>query len=130
MRNNKEIFDIYNNTSQIFRWDKNSFGLRLAKLREEYGSSARKMSLDLGQNKNYINSIESGKNFPTMEGFLNICDYLHMEPHHFFLLHREQSRHFSYFEDVFDRLNDSQINLLYQIAVNFEASSGSKKFRS
>lgn len=129
MRKHEETLDIYNDTMQIFRWDKNSFGLRLAKLREEFGSSARKMSLDLGQNKNYINSIESGKNFPTMEGFLNICDYLHMEPCHFFHLHQEQSRYYSYFDNVFDDLSDTQINLLYQIAVNFASSTNSKKFR-
>ncbi|MCH5266801.1 MAG: helix-turn-helix transcriptional regulator [Lachnospiraceae bacterium] len=127
MKNYTERFDIYSETNCMFRWDKNSFGLRLATLREEYGSSARKMSLDLGQNKNYINSIESGKNFPTMEGFLNICDYLHMEPHHFFHHGQGQNHYFSYFEDILNGLNDTQINLLYQLAVNLASTSDSKK---
>ena len=38
------------------------FSLRLAKLREEKGVSARDMSLSMGQNPGYINNIESGRN--------------------------------------------------------------------
>lgn len=60
------------------------FGLRLAKLREEKKVSARQMSLDMGQNKNYINSIESGNNYPTMRGFFDICSYLEIPPQNFF----------------------------------------------
>ena len=43
--------------------DEKIFGLRLAKLRQSVDVSAREMSLALGQNKNYINSIETGKTF-------------------------------------------------------------------
>lgn len=35
------------------------FSLRLAKLREEKGVSARDMSLSMGQNPGYINNIEA-----------------------------------------------------------------------
>ena len=37
------------------------FALRLAQLRSKKGVSARDMSLSIGQNAGYINSIESGK---------------------------------------------------------------------
>ncbi len=60
------------------------FGLRLAMLREQRQLSARQMSLDMGQNKNYINSIESGNNYPTMGNFFDICDYLQVAPEDFF----------------------------------------------
>lgn len=60
------------------------FGLRLAMLRERRKISARHMSLELGQNKNYISSIESGNNFPTMKNFFDICIYLQVSPEHFF----------------------------------------------
>lgn len=60
------------------------FGLRLAKLRENKGISARQMSLDIGQNKNYINAIESGHNFPNMHNFFYICEYLNITPQNFF----------------------------------------------
>ena len=57
----KATSDICDTTLFSLKWNKHSFGLRLAKLREAAGISARQMSLDLGLNKNYINSIESGK---------------------------------------------------------------------
>ena len=44
------------------------FSLRLAKLREEKGVSARDMSLSMGQNPGYINNIESGKSMPSLSG--------------------------------------------------------------
>lgn len=60
------------------------FGLRLAMLREQRQLSARQMSLDMGQNKNYINSIESGNNYPTMGNFFDICSHLNVTPEGFF----------------------------------------------
>ena len=42
------------------------------------------MSLELGQNKGYIQGISSGKAMPSMSGFLNICDYFGVTPLEFF----------------------------------------------
>lgn len=63
---------------------KEDFSLRLARLRSEMSVSARDMSLALGQNPGYINSIESGKALPSMAMFFYICDYLHISPEEFF----------------------------------------------
>ncbi len=63
------------------------FPSRLAELRTQKGVSARDMSLSIGQNTGYINSIENGKNFPTMANFFyicEICEYLHITPKEFF----------------------------------------------
>ena len=60
------------------------FALRLATLRNQYGVSARDMSLSLGQNPGYINTIENGKAFPTMQNFFYICEFLHVSPQEFF----------------------------------------------
>ena len=59
------------------------FAKRLAHLRKIKGVSAREMSLAIGQNNAYINSIENGKNFPTMTGFFYICEYLGIERENF-----------------------------------------------
>lgn len=59
---------------------KKEFGLRLAKARESRGVSARQMSLEIGQNKNYINSIETGRNYPGMSNYFDICNYLNIPP--------------------------------------------------
>ncbi len=60
------------------------FADRLTKLRIKKGVSARDMSLSIGQNAGYINSIESGKALPSMSGFFYICDYLGITPREFF----------------------------------------------
>ena len=61
-----------------------SFIKRLASLREQKGVSAREMSLALGQNESYINRIENGKTFPSLQAFFYICEYLQISPKEFF----------------------------------------------
>ena len=60
------------------------FSLRLARLREKKGVSARDMSLSIGQNAGYINNIESGKSMPSLSGLYYICEYLGITPSEFF----------------------------------------------
>ena len=57
---------------------------RITQLRMQRDVSEYQMSMDLGQNKNYIQSISSGKALPSMPAFLNICDYFHITPMQFF----------------------------------------------
>lgn len=57
---------------------------RITRLRMEKGVSEYQMSLELGQNKNYIQGISSGKALPSMKQFLNICDYFEITPEQFF----------------------------------------------
>ncbi len=61
-----------------------NFALRLATLRMQKGVSAREMSLALGMNTSYINSIECGKALPAMKQFFYICEYLEITPAEFF----------------------------------------------
>ena len=77
------------------------FSLRLAKLREEKGVSARDMSLSMGQNPGYINNIESGKSMPSLSGLIFISEYLGITP-----------------KDIFetDTASPSKANELYAIA--------------
>ncbi len=63
---------------------KEDFALRLSHLRTQMDISARDMSLSLGQNPGYINSIENGKALPSMAMFFYICEYLHISPAEFF----------------------------------------------
>ena len=60
------------------------FVTRLVQLRDKKGVSTRDMSLSLGQNPGYINSIESGKALPSMASFFFICEYLNISPKDFF----------------------------------------------
>ncbi len=53
---------------------------RLIALRLQKNVSAREMSLAIGQNDSYINRIENGKAFPSMQVFFYICEYLNITP--------------------------------------------------
>lgn len=57
---------------------------RITELRMRKNISEYQMSLELGQNKNYIQGISSGKAMPSMAQFLNICEYFEITPMQFF----------------------------------------------
>ena len=57
---------------------------RITALRLKADISEYQMSLELGQNRSYIQSISSGKAMPSMAGFFNICDYFNITPVEFF----------------------------------------------
>ncbi len=64
--------------------DEKDIAVRLARLREKKGVSARDMSLSIGQNPGYINNIETGKSKPSLDGIFFICEYLGITPSEFF----------------------------------------------
>lgn len=64
--------------------EKEEFIERLVRLRMKKAVSAREMSLSLGQNPGYIYNIEAGVNYPTMQSFFYICEYLNVTPQEFF----------------------------------------------
>ncbi|MGN0728906.1 helix-turn-helix domain-containing protein [Treponema sp.] len=72
-----------NDDEQCEKYGK-EFSDRLRFLRNRKKISAREMSLALGQNVNYINLIENGRRFPSLQGFFSICDCLDISPADFF----------------------------------------------
>lgn len=57
---------------------------RITELRLRKKVSEYQMSMALGQNHGYIQAISSGRSLPSMEQFLNICDYFEITPLEFF----------------------------------------------
>jgi len=58
---------------------------RIPKLRQAKGNvSARDMSLSMGQNPNYINTIENRKAEPSITGLIYIWEYFGITPQEFF----------------------------------------------
>ena len=86
-----------------------TFAARLTQLRTNKGISAREMSLSIGQNPGYINSIESGKAMPSMTVFFYICDYLKISPQEFFDLEIKQPEKIGLFIKYARKLNDQQL---------------------
>ena len=89
------------------------FSLRLARLRNEKGVSARDMSLSMGQNPGYI---ESGKSMPSLAGIFYICEYLGITPRDFF---DEESGNPSKAKELFEiakTLSNEQLDSLISLA--------------
>jgi transcriptional regulator with XRE-family HTH domain len=63
---------------------KRMIGSRLSELRMMRKVSAREMSISLGHGAGYINSIENGSSWPSLEMVFEICDYLKVSPKEFF----------------------------------------------
>lgn len=95
---------------------KEEFALRLAKLRQARGVSARDMSLSMGQNPGYINNIESGKSMPSLTGIFYICDYLHVTPGEFFAEDVEEPAWLQDLMDAARHLNRDKLADLTAIA--------------
>lgn len=88
------------------------FALRLARLREIKGVSAREMSLDIGQNPGYINNIESGKSLPSLTGFFYICEYLQITPVEFFDVNSTDPVQLSSIINDIKKLDNNQLGAL------------------
>lgn len=82
---------------------------RITELRMQKGVSEYKMSLDLGHSKSYINGIALGKNLPSVQELLCICEYLEVTPAQFF---DEHSQHPALLQKAIDgmyQLSDKDI---------------------
>lgn len=92
------------------------FSLRLVKLREEKGVSARDMSLSMGQNPGYINNIESGKSMPSLSGIFYICEYLGITPKDFFDIDAKNPSKALELYEITKGLTNKQLNNLIALA--------------
>lgn len=92
--------------------DEKAFAMRLARLREKKGVSARDMSLSIGQNPGYINNIETGKAKPSMEGFFYICEYLGISPAEFFRAETEDPSKLNSIVSDMRQLSDNQLDII------------------
>lgn len=91
------------------------FAQRLSQLRTEKRISARDMSLSIGQNPGYINTIENGKAFPTMSNFFYICEFLNVTPQEFFDTKSQNPEKLQNLIELLKRLDDEQIDALIKI---------------
>lgn len=88
------------------------FAIRLARLREKKGVSARDMSLSIGQNPGYINNIETGKSKPSLDGFFFICEYLGITPYEFFDTDSSDPSKIDAVMKDMKKLNDHQLDMI------------------
>ena len=96
--------------------NKQEFSERLSSLRISKGVSARDMSLSIGQSAGYINNIENGVNFPSMQLFFYICEYLEISPKGFFDTDTANPSKVNELMDVVKGLSDEQLNNIIGLA--------------
>ncbi len=96
--------------------EQREFSLRLAKLREIKGASARDMSLSIGQCASYINGVENGASFPSMTVFFYICEYLNITPAEFFATENKNPAKVQELVDTVKGLSDEQLDSLITLA--------------
>ena len=96
--------------------EREDFCKRLAQLRINKGVSARDMSLSIGQSPNYINGIEGGKNYPSMETFFYICDYFGITPKEFFDLESTNPSKAAELMEVVKVLPNERLDLLIELS--------------
>ena len=92
--------------------DQKDIAIRLARLREEKGVSARDMSLSIGQNPGYINNIETGKSKPSLDGIIYICEYLGISLAEFFDTESKNPAKLSEIIKDMKRLSDPQLDVI------------------
>ena len=92
--------------------DEKDFSMRIARLREKKGVSARDMSLSIGQNPGYINNIETGKSKPSLDAFFFICEYLGVTPSEFFDLESSNPTKLNAVVKDLKRLSDRQLETI------------------
>ena len=86
---------------------------RVVQLRNLKDVSARSMSLDIGQNVGYINSIETKKKMPSISGLFYICEYFGVQVKDFFDTENEMPE---VLDDVVADLKKLDATSLEQIA--------------
>ena len=88
---------------------------RIAELRMKKDVSEYQMSLDLGNNKSYIQGISSGKALPSMREFLSICEYLNITPSQFFDVEVENPLLIKQINDGIKTLGEKDLTMLLGI---------------
>ena len=96
--------------------EQDAFIKRLVQLRMAKDVSAREMSLDIGQNENYINTIENGRTFPSMSCFFLICEFLGITPQQFFDLDMPEPSKINELTEAAKSLPSDSLDLLISMA--------------
>lgn len=96
--------------------DQDYISNRIAELRTAQNVSAREMSLSLGQSPTYINNIENKRALPSMQMFLYICEYFHIEPKDFFDAENAAPDEYNEAVRKLKRLNRKQLELIIALA--------------
>ncbi len=98
--------------TEVIEMEDKDIALRLARLREKKGVSAREMSLSIGQHDGYINSIETGKSKPSIDALFYICEYLEITPCEFFDVDSSNPARLNTIISDMKKLSDEELDII------------------
>ncbi|NLJ16830.1 MAG: helix-turn-helix transcriptional regulator [Clostridiales bacterium] len=97
---------------------------RITMLRLQKGVSEYQMSLELGKNRSYIQSISSGKALPSMAMFLEICEYFNITPSEFFDFEVDDPHKIKRFYDLLKDFDAQELDAVYNMLYVFAENKG------
>lgn len=101
--------DSYDNNEKIVRQKRLAYlGNRITEIRLQKGISEKRFSEELGKNKGYLQNISSGRAFPGMNMFFDICEALEVTPEEFFSM-RTLSAERKRIDEFLDKMSDEEI---------------------
>lgn len=107
--------EYYDEDEQRIRKDRLKFvGDRITEIRLQKGMSEKRLSEELGRNKGYLQNISSGRSFPGMNVFFDICELLEVTPEEFFadkILSPERKQ----IQMLLDKMSDEELNDWYSL---------------
>ena len=95
--------------------DKKQFAKRLNELMDEKNVTARELSLKVGKNSGYINSIINGRSYPSMDGFFDICEELGITPVDFFDTETRYPDMLNRMIPYFNKLNPKEFDNVFHL---------------
>lgn len=102
--------DVYDEAEKIKRQERLTFlGDRITEIRLQKGISEKRFSEELGKNKGYLQNISSGRSFPGMNMFFDICEALEVTPEEFFatkIVSNERKR----IDNLLDKMNREELS--------------------
>jgi len=96
--------------------ERKEFVDRLVQLRMQKDVSAREMSLAMGQSPSYINNIETGVNYPSMQTFFFMCEYLGITPQEFFDFETKSPGKVKELNEAVKGLSEDHLDTLIKLA--------------
>lgn len=85
---------------------------RITELRMTRDVSEYQMSLDLGQNRTYIQNISSKRSMPSLYALFKICNYFEITPLEFFDASLEEPEIYSSLRKEISKLSSEDVEIL------------------
>jgi len=103
--------------------DANFIRDRITELRLEKKVSEYEVSLAIGRCRNYIQGISSGKSLPSMQAFLDICEYFEIDALTFFDTGYENPQKAQIVIDEIKKLSKDDFDLFVELLKRYNKKS-------